>query len=202
MKFLSRFFLLLVFLLVGSVVALSFVDLGRFAPQIEAAAKQATGRTLKIEGPLHIGLSLSPSLVAEKVRFANASWGTRPDMMSADKLSLQLDILPLLSGKVALKSVRLIGADVLIETNKNGVGNWVFDTSGSAKPAAEASSGGGASLEGLPDVEMRDLKFAYRDGVTGKTTTAAFKDVTVEPRGGGVRATVAGDVNGTKVANC
>ena len=200
MRSLGRFFLLLVFLLVGAVVALSFVDLGRFAPQIEAAAKQATGRTLKIEGPLHIGLSLSPSLVAEKVSFANASWGTRPQMLTADKLSLQLDILPLLSGKVALKSVKIINADVLVETNKQGVGNWVLDTSGAAKPAGEASGGGGASLEGLPDVEMRDLKIAYRDGATGKTTRAAFQDVMVEPRSGGVRAIVAGDVNGTKVA--
>lgn len=200
MKFLGRFFLLLVFLIVGAVVALSFVDLGRFAPQIEAAAKQATGRTLKIAGPLHIGLSLSPSLVAEEVSFSNASWGTRPQMLTADKLSLQLDILPLLSGKVALKSVKLINADVLVETNKQGVGNWVFDTSGAAKPASGASSGGGASLEGLPDVEMRDLKVAYRDGATGKTTEAAFQDVTVVPQGRGVHAVVAGDVNGAKVA--
>lgn len=199
MRSLGRFFLLLVFVLVAAVVALSFVDLGRFAPQIEAAAKQATGRTLKIDGPLHIGLSLSPSLVAEKVSFSNAPWGTRPQMLTADKLSFQLDVLPLLTGKVALKSVKVTGADIFVETNKQGVGNWVFDTSSSAKPA-EASSGGGASLEGLPDVELRDIKIAYRDGTTGKTTTAAFKDVTVEPLSGGVRATVAGDVNGTKVS--
>ena len=199
MRSLGRFFLLLVFLLVAAVVALSFVDLGRFAPQIEAAAKQATGRTLKIDGPLHIGLSLSPSLVAEKVSFSNAPWGTRPEMLTADKLSFQLDVLPLLTGKVALKSVKVTGADILVETNKQGVGNWVFDTASTAKPA-EASSGGGASLEGLPDVELRDIKIAYRDGATGKTTTAAFKDVTVEPRSGGVHAIVAGDVNGTKVS--
>lgn len=198
MKFLGRLFLVLVFLLVASVVVLSFVDLGRFAPQIEAAAKQATGRRLKIEGPLHIGLSLSPSLVAEKVRFSNAGWGTRPDMLTAGKLSLQLDILPLLSGKVALKSVKLDGADILVETNKSGVGNWVFDEGGT-KPATQPSSGG-ASLDGIPDVEIHDLKIAYRDGSTGKTTKAAFADVLVAPRGGSVHVSIAGDVNGTTVA--
>jgi len=200
MRSLGRFFLFLVLLLVVAVVALSFVDLGRFAPQIEAAAKQATGRTLKIDGPLHIGLSLSPSLVAEKVSFSNAPWGTRAEMFTADKLSLHLDIPPLLSGKVALKSVQLIGADVFVETDKKGVGNWVFDTSGAAKASGASSSGGGASLAGLPSVEMHDLKLAYRNGVTGKTTKAAFKDVSVTPRGRGVHAVVAGDVNGTEVA--
>lgn len=199
MRFLVRFLLLIVVVLGGALVALSFVDLGRFAPQIEAAAKQATGRTLKIEGPLHVGLSLSPSLVAEKIRFSNAAWGSRSDMVTADKLSLQLDILPLLSGKVALKSVTLDGADILVETNKNGLGNWVFDTS-SSKPAAASSSGGGMSLQGIPAVEMHDLKLAYRDGSTGKTTKAAFADVSIAPQGGGVHATVTGVVNGTKVA--
>lgn len=199
MRFLVRIFLLIVVVLGGALVAVSFVDLGRFAPQIEAAAKQATGRTLKIEGPLHIGLSLSPSLVAEKIRFSNAGWGSRPDMVTADKLSLQLDILPLLSDKVALKSVTLNGADILVETNKSGLGNWVFDTS-SAKPAAAASSGSGMSLQGIPAVEMRDLKLTYRDGSTGKTTKAAFANVSIAPQSGGVHATVAGVVNGTKVA--
>ncbi len=198
MRFLVRFFLLIVVVLGGALVALSFVDLGRFAPQIEAAAKQATGRTLKIEGPLHIGVSLSPSLVAEKIRFANASWGSQPDMVTADKLSLQLDLLPLLSGKVALKSVTLNGADILVEINKNGVGNWVFDTS-SAKPASAPSSGGGMSLQGIPAVEMHDLKLAYRDGNTGKTTKAEFDDVAIAPKGNGVHATVAGAVNDTSV---
>ena len=200
MRSLVRFFLFICFLLVAAVVALSFVDLGRFAPQIEAAVKQATGRTLKIDGPLHIGLSLSPSLVAEKISFSNASWGTRPEMLTADKFSLQLDVVPLLSKKIALKSVKITGADVFVETNKSGVGNWVFDVPSSPPSKDAASSGGGASLEGLPVVEMRDIKLAYRDGATGKTTRAAFQDITVEPQGDGVHVVVAGDVNGAKVA--
>lgn len=197
MRNLGRLLLLLVVLLGGAIVALSFVDLGRFAPQIEAAAQKATGRALKIEGPLHIGISLTPSLVAEKVRFANASWGSRPDMMTAEKLAIKLDVIPLLSGKVALKSVELKGADIYVETDKGGKGNWEF---GAGAPAADASAKGGPALAGVPEVAITDLKIAYRDGNTRKVTKAEFENVSIEPRGGGVHAMVAGDVNGSTVA--
>ncbi|MCE9649000.1 MAG: AsmA family protein [Parvibaculum sp.] len=199
MRFLGRLLLIVVILIGGAIVALSFVDLGRFAPQIEAAAKKATGRDLKIEGPLHIGLSLTPSLVAEKVRFSNASWGSRPDMMTADKLAIKLDVIPLLSGKVALKSVELDGADIYVETDKSGKGNWEF---GTAAPATSepAKKGGGPALAGVPEVAISDLKLAYRAGNTQKVTKAEFKNVSIEPKGSGVHATVEGDVNGTTVA--
>lgn len=198
MRALGRLLLLLVIVVGVAIVALSFVDLGRFAPQIEAAAQKATGRSLKIEGPLHIGISLTPSLVAEKVRFANATWGTRADMMTADKLALKLDVIPLLSGKVALKSVEIKGTDIYVETDKSGKGNWEF---GEAAPAQnEPAKGGGAVLAGVPEVSISDLKIAYRDGNTKKVTKAEFKNVSIEPKGGGVHTIVAGDVNGSTVA--
>ncbi len=195
MRVLGRLLLLLIILVGGAIVALSFVDLGRFAPQIEAAAREATGRTLKIEGPLHIGISLTPSLVAEKVRFSNATWGSRADMMTADKLAIKLDVIPLLSGKIALKSVELDGADIYVETDKSGKGNWEF---GSTAPAAK--KGGGPALVGVPEVAINDLKIAYRDGTTRQVTKAEFKSVSIKPQSKGVHATVAGEVNGTVIA--
>lgn len=197
MRALGRLLLLLVILVGGAIVALSFVDLGRFAPQIEAAAREATGRTLKIEGPLHIGISLTPSLVAEKVRFSNATWGSRPDMMTADKLAIKLDVIPLLSGKVALKSVELHGADIYVETDKSGKGNWEF---GAAAPTANEAAVGGPTLAGIPEVAVTNLKLAYRDGDTRKVTKAEFKSVSIKPQAKGVHAAIVGDVNGAAIA--
>lgn len=198
MRTIGRLLILLVIVLGAALVAVSFVDLGRFAPQIEAAAQKATGRSLKIEGPLHIGISLVPELVAEKVRFANASWGTRPDMVTADRLGLKIAVLPLLKGKVALKQVTLKGADIYIETDKSGKGNWEFGTAAPAQAAP--AEGGGMALAGVPDVSITDLKVAYRDGKTQKVTQANFKRVDIAAKGAGLHATVEGDVNGSTVA--
>ncbi|MGB5948492.1 MAG: AsmA family protein, partial [Parvibaculum sp.] len=198
MRTIGRLLILLVIVLGAALVAASFVDLGRFAPQIEAAAQKATGRSLRIEGPLHIGISLVPELVAEKVRFANASWGTRPDMVTADRLGLKIAVLPLLKGKVALKQVTLKGADIYIETDRNGQGNWEFAAAAPAKAAP--AEGGGMALAGVPDVSISDLKVAYRDGKTQKVTQANFTKVDIAARGAGLHATVEGEVNGSTVA--
>jgi uncharacterized protein involved in outer membrane biogenesis len=199
MRTIGRILLLLIIVLGVAVVALSFVDLGRFAPQIEAAAQKATGRTLKIEGPLHIGISLEPQLVAEKITFANADWGTRPEMVKADKFALKIAVLPLLQGKVALKEVELKGADIYVETDRNGKGNWEFGEA-KAAPAEGQKQGGGAALAGVPEVNISDLKLTYRDGKTQKVTKADFQEVSITPRSDGVHATISGDVGGSTVA--
>ena len=197
MRFLGRLLLLVIIVLVVGVVGLSFVDLGRFSPQIEAAAQKATGRALKIDGRLHIGISLQPELVAEKVSFANADWGSRPEMVKADRLALKIDVLPLLKGQVALKSVELDDADIYVETDKAGKGNWEF---GTAQAEATTKAGGTPALAGVPNVAISNLKITYRDGTTKKVTTADFKKVSIAQKVGGVHATIEGDVNGSAVA--
>lgn len=198
MRFIGRLLLLVIIVLVVGVVGLSFVDLGRFSPQIEAAAQKATGRTLKIDGRLHIGISLEPELIAEKISFANASWGTRPEMVKADRLALKIAVLPLLKGQVALKSVELDGADIYVETDKAGKGNWEF---GTATPEATTpKEGGGMALAGVPDVAISNLKITYRDGKTKNVTTADFQKVRIAQKAGGIHATIEGDVNGSTVA--
>lgn len=197
-KFL-RFVVIVAVLLAGALYALTFVDLGRFKPQIEAAAKDATGRVLTIEGPLHIGFSLVPTVVAEKIRFGNADWGTRPQMVSAEKLELQVALLPLLTGGIDVRRVTLEGADIWIETDKRGRGNWEFGEAAAPAPEEE-TSGGGISLARVPQLDISDLEFAYRDGETGKVSEAALQEVSLMSKGAGFHAIVEGDVNGSKVS--
>lgn len=194
-----KFLVGLVVVLGGLLYALTLVDLGRFAPRIEQAAKEATGRDLKIAGGMHVGLSLMPSLVAEKVSFGNAPWGTKPTMVSANKLGLTLALVPLFSGKVALQNVELDGADIFLETDQNGKGNWELFDKGTTTPDQAGGGSSGFSLGSIPQVAVTNLKIAYRDGTTGKLSTAAFKDVSVKAKGAGIHATIEGDVNGSPV---
>lgn len=196
-KFLG-FIVVIVLLLAGALYALTFVDLGRFAPQIETAAKEATGRTLKIEGPLHIGFSLVPTVVAEQVSFSNADWGTKPQMLTAEKLALQVALLPLLSSQVDVRSVTIEGADIFLETDRKGRGNWEFGDAPAPQPQEE--EGGSMSLASVPEVNISDFHLAYRDGETGQVSEATFKEVTLAAQGGGFHAVVEGEVNGSSVS--
>lgn len=198
-KFLG--FILVVFLLLaGGLYALTLIDLGRFAPQIETAAKDATGRTLKIEGPLHIGFSLVPTVVAEKISLSNAEWGTKPNMLSAGRLELQVALIPILSGNVDVRRVEITDADIFLETDRRGRGNWIF-AEGEAKPAAPAeAAGGGMALAGVPELNISNFRFAYRDGTTGQVSEAAFDEVTLVAKGAGHHAVIEGKVNGSPVS--
>ncbi|PKQ09293.1 MAG: hypothetical protein CVT73_03395 [Alphaproteobacteria bacterium HGW-Alphaproteobacteria-12] len=194
---------ILVLLLAGGLYALTLIDLGRFAPQIEAAAQDATGRILKIEGPLHIGFSLTPTIVAEKVSVSNAEWGTKPRMLTAEKLELQVALLPLLSRSLDVREVTIEGADIYLETDRKGRGNWEFGKAGAAPAPVEGEGGGqsdGMSLAGVPEVSISDFRLAYRDGETGKVSEAAFDDVSFLSRGDGFHAVVKGTVNGSGVS--
>ncbi|HCX68422.1 MAG TPA: hypothetical protein DHK64_13085 [Rhodobiaceae bacterium] len=189
--------LVVVLLFAGALYALTLIDLGRFAPQIEAAAGQATGRVLKIEGPLHIGFSLVPTVVAEDVSFSNAAWGTKPQMLTAEKLEFQVALLPLLSSNLDVRSVTIEGADIFLETDRKGRGNWVF---GDAAPQPETESGAGMSLASVPELNVSDFHLAYRDGETGQVSEAAFVEVTLAAKGNGFHAVIEGEVNGSPVS--
>lgn len=119
--------------LVGIVVAVSRVDPAAYLPAATAAVKELTGRELKVDGKIGFTVSFVPTISVEGVRLQNAPWGSRPDMLMARRMEIEIALLPLLSGKVDLRGLTLIDPDLLLETDSTGKGNWVFD-SADAKP--------------------------------------------------------------------
>lgn len=200
MRKLLRFVIILVVLLAGGLYALTLIDLGRFAPQIETAAQEATGRTLKIEGPLHIGFSLVPTVVAETVSFSNVEWGTKPLMLEAGRLELQVALMPLLTGGVDVRRVVIQDANVWLETDRKGRGNWEFGDAKSAAPASEEEAGGGLTLAGVPELAISNFRLAYRDGETGQVSEASFDEVSLVARDGFHHAVIEGKVNGSPIS--
>ncbi len=172
-KILGALVVLLVAVVVAGVVVLKSTDINQYRDLIAEQVKNATGRELTLGGDLELEVSLSPSVVARKVAFANAPWGSRKEMATIDRFEAKVDLLPLLSGTVQVSRVILVKPDVLIETDKNGKGNWVFKVD-DAKQAPAKKDAGGGSLPVVRLVDVEDAVFTYRDGVTGKTTVVAI----------------------------
>ncbi|MBX9736616.1 MAG: AsmA family protein, partial [Phycisphaerales bacterium] len=82
------------------VVAVNRIDPAAYLPVAVAKVKELTGRELKVDGGIGYSLSLVPKLSIESVRFQNASWGSRPDMLLAKRVEVQIALLPLLSGRI------------------------------------------------------------------------------------------------------
>ena len=182
----------LVALVVAGVAILKSLDFNDYKGIIAEEVKAATGRELAIAGTLELDISLNPALMVEGLSFANAAWGSRPEMVRLKRLEAEVELLPLLTGDVRVKRLVLSGLDVLVETDAKGLGNWVF----AAQPATAAPSGGGAGgpLPVVHLVRIEDVTLAYADGVTGERTTLGIESL--EASAQGVDAPLAIDLAG------
>lgn len=197
-----------VVVLVGLVVLLT-TDFNRYKGQVSAAASDATGRTFTIAGDLTIVPSLTPTLAAEGLRFANAPWGTRPDMVTAERVFISLAVLPLLKGEFHVNQVRLVGADVLLETDAEGHGNWTLASQAEPPPPPEQAPGPspGDDASGklppivLADLRIEDARLAYRDGNSGDTRTVRLHHLAVamDRADAPLALDLAGDLDGVPV---
>lgn len=122
-------------------VALQRVDWNEYKQPAAAAALDATGRKLDLAGDLDLQIGLRPGVMIEDVGFENAPWGSRPEMVTAERIVVRLELLPLLFGDVVVDRVELVGLDVLLETRKDGTPNWQFAATGAeATPPPQPES--------------------------------------------------------------
>lgn len=175
---------LFIVVIIGVAIAVSTFDVNQYKPELTQLVEEATGRKLQIGGEIGFKLSLVPTLVIEDIKFSNASWGSKPDMLSLDKFEVQISIMPLLSGNIQVNRVILLSPEILLETNKKGVGNWVLESKKTDKEATPASESE-ASLPAIVinEVHIENARITYKDGVTGKETKVVIEKIKTESGG-------------------
>ncbi len=179
--------------LVGALYGLTFLDISAYRAEIASLAEEQTGRKLELEGPLNVGFSLTPTVVARDVRFGNASWGSDPTMFAADRVAVRLSLLSLLSGNLDVTRLDVRGATVLLETGPGGTGNWVLQ--GAGAEAAPTEQDGEVTTAGLPRVVLENVRATYRSGRRGDATEVVLTRADIEPRGGGIAVGLVGDID-------
>ena len=165
----------------GLAFVIATFDVEAQKPRIAEAVRDATGRELALRGPIRLKPSLQPTMVAQDVGFANAPWGTRPEMARFASLEVTLALLPLVRGKVAIERIVLIEPDILLETDRAGQANWLLRPAPSREasplpPTGERRDEGPAVLPAIAVETLRIERgtIAFRDGATGRTTTLAI----------------------------
>lgn len=158
-----------------AVVAALTVNPDDYRDDIAGALESATGRKVTLGGPLELSISLSPALVVHDVSIANVAWGSRPQMATIRQLDLEVALLPLIDGVLHVHSLRLEGADVLLETGGDGKANWVFGAD--QQPAGAATTDGEVRIDSL---EVVDSTLAYLDGDNGNRRQLDISSATLE----------------------
>jgi uncharacterized protein involved in outer membrane biogenesis len=157
--------LVMITLAVGAYLILASYDYNKLKPRIAQAVKDATGRELTLGGAVKLAIGFSPSLVVEDVMLANAPWASQPQMIKADELQVQVELLPLLIGAVELERIVLMDVKVLLQTDAKGRNNWEFLADNKSKksiwPVGELS---------IKNVKIVKLQLTFHDGQKGSTS--------------------------------
>lgn len=183
-------------LLVAVIATLSSLDYNAYRDTIAAEIERATGREVKIDGELKLDIGLSPSLSVTGVSFANVAGGSRPQMAKLDRLEAKVALWPLLSGDIDVDRLVVIGADILLETNEAGVGNWVFSSTSEAGAKAQEK----VAIPLVGEVVVERSVLTYMDG---KRRHQVRVDSLTAKLGGGetpLKLSFSGAVDGTSLS--
>lgn len=120
---------------------------------IEHIVSERLERRFRIAGPLSVRpWSLHPSVSADGLSVANVSGGKAPQLAAVGRLSFSVDLRALLRGEWVLDGIALDGADIHLEEDADGKGNWLLGK----------DSGGSAPALRLGTIRIRDSVLSVR----------------------------------------
>ncbi len=154
----------------GAWYAASSINPAQLTHLLSSAVKDATGRDLKITGPVSLNIFPSIGVKAEQVTLSNASWASQSQMIVLKRLELEVKLFPLFLGHVEISSVNITGLDVYLETNKSGQSNWdltppvTTSNSKSTVSSAPQTSSDDNSFVAIKAIRVSGARISYQDG--------------------------------------
>lgn len=114
----------IVLAVMAAVALVLTVDVNRYRPLIAAKASEATGRTVTL-GNLSLRLFPSPSVASGPLRVSDSSRYAGRDALRAERLSIRVSLLPLLQGRLVVRSIVLEKPTLTLIRDREGL--WNFD---------------------------------------------------------------------------
>ncbi len=114
----------LILILAAVIIIPLVVDLNDYKLEIAAAVKDKTGRTLTIDGDLHVSVFPWLGISTGKISLSNAAGFSSSHFASIGESDIKVKLMPLFSKKVEVRTVVLKGLELHLAINKQGVSNW------------------------------------------------------------------------------
>ena len=171
--FLLVFLALLVLAMGGAWYAISTINPAQLTQLLSSSVKAATGRDLKIAGPVSLTIFPSIGVKAEDVSLSNATWALGSDMIQLKRIDIGIRLLPLLSKRIEISRINLNGLDAHLQSNAEGQSNWVLAAplaqgvaanTNTDKSESAAPSNGDDSFVSIENVSITDARISYQDG--------------------------------------
>ncbi|WP_027157087.1 AsmA family protein [Methylobacter luteus] len=149
----------LLVLVVAIALFLAFFDWNKLRGPISSQVSSKLDRRFEIKGDLDVDLAWTPRITVNDIELANTDWGSKPEMMTLDRLQFSIRLLDLLKGDVVLPEIHLSKLDALLEKSAKGKGNWVFKTD--KKDETDRTE-----IPKIDNLTLEDSKLVYRDPTT------------------------------------
>ena len=171
------FLALIVLAIGGAGYAISTINPAQLTQLLSSSVKAATGRDLRIAGPVNLTIFPSIGVKAEDVSLSNASWASGSDMIQLKRIDVGIRLLPLLSKRIEISRIHLNGLDAQLQSNAAGQNNWILvaplaqgatANTHSETPESAASSNGDDSFISIETVSITDARISYQDGSGSK----------------------------------
>ncbi|NBT85450.1 MAG: AsmA family protein [Alphaproteobacteria bacterium] len=102
----------------------NFIDWSHFKEPLIEAVKTNAGYDLDIKGSVNLSLFPTPHLKAHDIFVKNKPGGKSESLLELKSVSLSLNIMPLLQGKIVVDKIELIEPIVHLETSETEKNNW------------------------------------------------------------------------------
>ena len=113
-------------LIAAAIIVPRLISADFYRVRIAGAAQAATGRQVRIDGPVSLTILPSLAIEASNVSVANAPGGVAKDMVVLGKLQVGLRLFPLIGGAIEIERFVLTDPVIHLEIDKNGQANWDF----------------------------------------------------------------------------
>ncbi len=192
----------LIGLLVLIVIILKIIPDNQYKSWISSAVESSTGRSFSI-GSLDLDFGTSLRIGADKMQLGNASWADKADMLSVNHLDAELKLIPLFSGRAELFT-HLDTANIIAESNPDGVSNWALGNGAPEKEKPEEITDEKA-FSGLPirpiirELRIEGVNLTVADGATSVSKNLTLNSLLIETPELETSLSLNVDVNGVPV---
>ncbi|MGV8950396.1 MAG: AsmA family protein [Cypionkella sp.] len=126
MRWIIRSVMALVLLVVLAVGALFAIPAEKIAGVAVTKFNTLTGRVLTISGSVRPSFYPQLGVRTGPVSISNAEWSKEGPMLSAEGLSIALDLPALIAGDIKITGIEAIAPKIVLERSAKGAENWVF----------------------------------------------------------------------------
>lgn len=136
---------------------------------LEQRFSAGLGREVRIEQGLSVRWSLAPEITLDGLWIGNPTWAEGDYFVRADQALVRINLPALLRQRLNVEALTIQGADLRLETAKDGKGNWSF---------GDDADGDGTDVA-LDSITIKDSRLSHRSP-DGKVQRANIPEVHLE----------------------